>query len=59
MSFGMDSALCVRPTDLPTLLVSTLLLVAGALAAADLTARKAARVSPMKALRPMEALRNE
>ncbi|MEO8189204.1 MAG: ADOP family duplicated permease [Acidobacteriota bacterium] len=41
----------VSPADAPTLLLSTLLLVAGALAAADLPARKAARVSPVEALR--------
>jgi predicted permease len=41
----------VSPADAPTFLLSTLLLIAGALAAADLPARKAARVSPMEALR--------
>ncbi|MEP7132060.1 MAG: FtsX-like permease family protein, partial [Acidobacteriota bacterium] len=41
----------VSPADALTLVLSTLLLVAGALAAADLPARKAARVSPVEALR--------
>ena len=41
----------VSPADLPTFVFSTLLLIAGALAAADLPARKAARISPMEALR--------
>lgn len=41
----------VSPADTATFVLSTLLLVAGAFAAADLPARKAARVSPMEALR--------